>query len=365
MTGSTRVAPGDESLMRRALTLAREGWGQTAPNPMVGAVVVRDGVIIGEGFHERYGEAHAEVNALRVAGENARGATLYVTLEPCRHFGKTPPCTDAIVAAGITRVVIASMDPTSQARGGAEVLRRAGVRVESGVLGAQAEELNAPFFHAAAADTPWTTLKLAVSMDVAISDARGSTTHLTGPAARADVHHLRAGCDAIAVGVGTILADDPQLTVRDAPSPRVPLKRVVFDRRLRTPPQSAVVRTAAETPTIVVTQSSSAPGASRLRDAGVELVAARDLPEAMRALGGMGIRSLLVEGGAAFATAVFEAGVLHRMIIFQAPVMLGPEALYAFDGASPQLLARLEQLQVLERTQLDPDTKTTYAIVER
>ena len=351
--------------MRHALTLAREGWGQTAPNPMVGAVVVRDGAIVGEGYHARYGDAHAEVNALRAAGERARGATLYVTLEPCRQVGKTPPCTDAILAAGITRVVIASMDPTSRAGGGADVLRKAGVRVENGLLAADAEELNAPFFHAAAADTPWTTLKLAVSMDVAIADARGSTTHLTGPAARADVHRLRAGADAIAVGVGTILADDPQLTVRGVRLPRVPLKRVVFDRRLRTPPHSAVVQTARETPTIIVTQATSSPGAAPLRDAGVEVVTARDLPEAMRALSGMGIRSLFIEGGAAFATAVLEAGVVHRMIIFQAPVMLGPQALYAFDGASPRLLGRLEQLQVLEREQLGPDVRTTYAIGER
>src|SRR5687768_10267287 len=164
--------PRDAEHMRRALTLAREGWGQTAPNPMVGAVVVRDGVIVGEGYHERFGQAHAEVNALRAAGAQAKGATLYVTLEPCRHHGKTPPCTDAIRAAGVTRVVIASLDPTAQAGGGAALLREAGIHVDTGILRDEADELNAPFFHAARADTPWTTLKLAVSMETAIAGAR-------------------------------------------------------------------------------------------------------------------------------------------------------------------------------------------------
>src|SRR5687767_12053373 len=250
-------SPHDENLMRRALELAREGWGQTAPNPMVGAVVVRDGAVVGEGFHARFSEAHAEVAALRAAGERAKGATLYVSLEPCRHFGKTPPCTDAIRAAGIARVVAAIADPGAQSGGGAAVLREAGIDVTVGVLEPEARELNAAFFHAAESDMPWTTLKLAVSMEVAISDKRGSTSHLTGPETRAEVHRLRAGNDAIAVGVGTILADDPQLTVRDAAQPRVPLKRVIFDRHLRTPPGASVVRTAAEAPTTIVTLTTS------------------------------------------------------------------------------------------------------------
>src|SRR5689334_5528903 len=163
----------DREYMRRALDLARRGWGQTAPNPMVGAVVVRDGAVVGEGFHARYGEAHAEVGALRVAGDRARGATLYVSLEPCAHYGKTPPCVDAILAAGIARVVIAAPDPSSIARGGAEKLRVAGVDVEIGVKQEPAIELNAPFFNAHVSDRPWVTLKLAVSRDGAIADPTG------------------------------------------------------------------------------------------------------------------------------------------------------------------------------------------------
>lgn len=350
--------------MRRALDLAREGWGQTAPNPMVGAVMVRDGAVVGEGFHARFGEAHAEVVALRAAGERARGATLYVSLEPCRHHGKTPPCTDAILATGVRRVVIAIADPTS-AGGGAALLRDAGIEVSVGVLGPEARELNAPFFHAAASDLPWTTLKLAVSIETAISDARGTTSHLTGPDARVEVHRLRAGHDAVAVGVGTVLADDPQLTVRDAPSPRVPTTRVIFDRHLRTPLTAGVVRTARDSPTTIVTLTTSSTHARALRDAGVHLIAAHDLREGFRALRACGIRALLVEGGAAIAGAVLADRLVHRMVILQAPVALGSRALHAFDGALPRVLGEIETYPVLERRVLGRDVMTTYAISER
>src|SRR5437867_8058084 len=241
MKDSTRSAPEETILMRRALDLARKGWGQTAPNPMVGAVVVRDGKVVGEGFHPRYGDRHAEVVALSTAREKARGATMFTTLEPCRHYGKTPPCTDAISAAGIRRVVIAALDPTKKAGGGAELLRQHGVEVSVGLLEAEARELNAAFFHAASSDMPWTTLKLAVSIETAIANERGTTSWLTGPESRAEVHRMRAGNDAIGVGVGTIVADDPQLNVREAPAPRVPPARVVFDRSLRTPLRSKIV----------------------------------------------------------------------------------------------------------------------------
>lgn len=351
--------------MRRALSLAREGWGQTAPNPMVGAVVVRDDTVVGEGFHGRFGGPHAEVNALRAAGDRARGATLYVTLEPCRHHGKTPPCTDAVLAAGIARVVIAAPDPSTNAGGGAGVLRAAGVQVETGLLLDEARELNAPFFHAVSSDIPWTTLKLAVSVEVAIADERGSTSHLTGPESRAAVHSLRAGHDAIAVGIGTILADDPQLTVRGVRPPRVPLRRVVFDRALRIPMDAGVVRTTAEAPTIVITRDATSKRADALRAAGVNVFAADGLAAGFRALRERGIRSLLVEGGATLASAVLEEGLAHRLIIFQAPVVLGSQALHAFDGASPRILGALEQYRVIQRSNPGVDTMTTYAITER
>ncbi|MGH7632905.1 MAG: bifunctional diaminohydroxyphosphoribosylaminopyrimidine deaminase/5-amino-6-(5-phosphoribosylamino)uracil reductase RibD, partial [Gemmatimonadaceae bacterium] len=212
--------------MRRALALARRGWGQTAPNPLVGAVIVRDGRTVGEGYHARYGAPHAEIMALRAAGEGARGATMFVTLEPCAHHGHTPPCADALLAAGIVRVVVAARDPNPVAAGGVERLQAAGVTVDVGLEGAVAQEMNAAFLHAFSAIRPWVTLKLAVSLDGAIADAAGRSRWITGERARRVVHRLRAQSDAIAVGIGTVLADDPALTVRDAPAPRVAPLRV-------------------------------------------------------------------------------------------------------------------------------------------
>ena len=355
------VATHEETLMRRALALARQAWGQTAPNPMVGAVVVRDGQVVGEGFHEVYGGPHAEVNAIRAAGDRARGATLVVTLEPCRHHGKTPPCTDAIVAAGITRVVIGALDPNREAAGGAALLRQAGIDVEIGILAGESRELNAAFFHAQTSRYPWTTLKLAVSIETAIADARGSTSHLTGLESRQEVHLLRAGHDAIAVGIGTVLADDPQLTVRHVRPARVPLTRVIFDRSLRIPLTAKVVQSATEVPTMVVTRDASSPRAVALLDAGVKVVAAPDLATGFRALRQRGIRSLLVEGGATLAGAVLGDRLAHRLIIFQTPVALGPRALHAFDGASADVLSELEHHPVLERRALGRDVMTTFA----
>lgn len=222
--------------MRRALVLARRGWGRTAPNPLVGAVVVRDGVVVGEGYHAEYGGPHAEVMALAKAGERARGADVYVTLEPCAHHGKSPPCVDALIAAGVRRVVFAVPDPNPVAGGGAARLREAGIAVTGEVERVPAEELNAPFLFAhRGAARPWVTLKLAVSLEGALAPQDRSQRWLTGEAARKQVHHLRAGADAIAVGIGTVLADDPSLTVRMGRRPRVKPTRVVFDARARLP----------------------------------------------------------------------------------------------------------------------------------
>ncbi len=224
------MAAGDARYMDLALEAARRGWGQTAPNPMVGAVVVQGGRVAAVGWHAVYGEAHAEVVALDRAGDAARGATMYVTLEPCAHHGKTPPCADAIVRAGIARVVVAARDPNPEAAGGIARLRAAGVQVDTGLRANESCELNAPFFNAFRSDRPWVTLKLALSADAAMADAHGKSKWITGPGARAEVHALRAGSDAVAVGIGTALADDPMLDVRDAPAPRRPPARVVFDR---------------------------------------------------------------------------------------------------------------------------------------
>jgi diaminohydroxyphosphoribosylaminopyrimidine deaminase/5-amino-6-(5-phosphoribosylamino)uracil reductase len=289
---------------------------------------------------------------------------LYVTLEPCRHHGKTPPCTDAIVAAGIRRVVMATPDPTKVAGGGADLLRERGVEVEIGLLEAETRELNAAFFHAVTSDLPWTTLKLAVSIETAIANKRGTTSWLTGPESRREVHRLRAGHDAVAVGVGTVLADDPALTVREGRLPRLPPTRVIFDRSLRTPLESVVVATARETPTTVVTGDASTTRAADLRVAGVQLISATDLRDGFRQLRAAGIHSLLVEGGATFAGAVLAEKLVQRLVIFQAPVALGPDALHAFDGSTPAVLRALEQHPVLNRRTLGPDVMTTYALSE-
>src|SRR6187551_1305855 len=244
MTEARSAAPDDGAWMRRALALAERGWGQTAPNPMVGAVVVRDSAVVGEGWHAHYGGPHAEVEALRAAGEHARGATLYVSLEPCNHFGKTPPCTDAILAAGVHRVVAACADPSPVARGGADRLREAGLEVTLGLEEAAARELNAAFFHALSSDRPFVQLKLALSLDGALADHSRQPGWLTGELARREVHRMRAGSDAVAVGIGTVLADDPELTVRHASPPRVAPIRVVFDTSARLPRTSKLAQTA-------------------------------------------------------------------------------------------------------------------------
>ncbi|HET9683345.1 MAG TPA: bifunctional diaminohydroxyphosphoribosylaminopyrimidine deaminase/5-amino-6-(5-phosphoribosylamino)uracil reductase RibD [Gemmatimonadaceae bacterium] len=362
MTSRERAAaPADGAFMRRALDLAEEGWGRTAPNPMVGAVVVRDGVIVGEGFHRRYGESHAEVEALRSAGERARGATLYVTLEPCNHQGRTPPCTDAILAAGIHRVVIAVADPNPVAAGGAARLRAAGLTVEIGLGEASARELNAVFFHALASDRPFVRLKLALSLDGAMSDATRRPGWLTGHEARAEVHRLRAGSDAVAVGIGTALADDPQLTVRGYEQPRVPPTRVVFDTSARLPLTSKLVRSARETPTIVVCWAPEPQHALALEQAGVELLHAATLGDALRALRARHIRSILVEGGAALAASLIQEALVDRLIMFRSPLVLGTGALNPFSAFPAATIDDAPRWRVVRSARFGDDELTVYA----
>ena len=351
--------------MQRALALAARGWGQTAPNPMVGAVVVADDSIVGEGFHARYGEAHAEVMALEAAGAAARGATLYVTLEPCMHYGKTPPCVGAILDAGVAQVVVAVRDPSEIARGGTEALRAAGIGVDVGLERERAIELNAPFFNAHASRRPWVTLKLALSAGRHIADPTGVRRWITGPESRREVHRLRANNDAIAVGIGTVLADDPSLTVRDVPAPRVPPRRIVFDRQLRVPLESELVRTARELETIVVSNA-DAPSdrRTRLESSGVHIITATGLPDALEALRALGIRSLFVEGGARLAGAMLGEGLVDRLIMFQSPITLGETALGAFEFAPPGFLASLAAARVIDEARFGPDRMTIYALHE-
>ncbi len=346
--------------MRRALALARRGWGQTAPNPMVGAVLVKDGVVVGEGFHAKFGAPHAEAMALAVAGDLARGATAYLTLEPCAHEGKTPPCADALIAAGVSRVVVAVADPNPVAQGGAKRLLAAGIAVEFGFEAEEALELNAPFFFAAAnPPRPWITLKLAVSVDGAIASASREPRWLTGEAARHYVHRLRAVHDAVAVGVGTALADDPNLNVRHGRRPRVAPLRVVFDRTARLPADSQLARTARRSPTLVVAEQPEAGPVTALEQRGVVVLTTSGLADALRALVERGVRSMFVEGGAQLAQSLLAAGVVDRLIIFQAPVLLGPGALAAFVEAPS-----VDRFRVVERREFGDDLMAVYALNE-
>ena len=374
------AADSDSSYMRRALALAARVWGQTAPNPMVGAVVVAssgdapNGIVVGEGFHARYGGPHAEPVALAMAGDRARGATLYVTLEPCAHHGQTPPCADAIVAAGVARVVAAVGDPSAVARGGAEKLRVAGIRVDFGPERDAALELNAPFFNAQASELPWVTLKLALSSDGAVADPTGARRWISNAESRAQAHRLRANSDAIAVGIGTVLADDPALTVRDAPAPRLLPRRVVFDSDLRTPSTAKLGRMAFGVPTRIVvgTEGARSPRRASLEEAGVGLIVApagsangsraTDLRTALRALRERGVRSLLVEAGPRLAGALLAASLVQRVVIFRAPFALGESAPRAFAFAPPGFIERLQAAPIVERQQLGDDVMTSYAL---
>ena len=335
------VRPEDAAWMRRALELAPRGWGRTAPNPMVGCVLVRDGEVVGDGWHTEYGRPHAEVEALRAAGERARGATAYVTLEPCSHHGKTPPCTGALIAAGVARVVFAAFDPNPRAAGGGEVLRAAGIDAVGGVEEQAARDQNAVFFHVHSnAARPFVALKLALSLDARIADAAGRSVWITGDEARAEVHRLRAGFDAVAVGIGTALADDPLLTARGSVTPRIPPARVVFDRHLRLSPASRLARTVDEASVIAVAEAGAPLDRARaLEAAGVTvLVVSSGLERALESLREAGISSMFVEGGARIASEVLRRGLVDRQYLFYAPVLLGPDALSPFAGlASPPI----------------------------
>ncbi len=355
--------PADDGVyMRRALDLAGQGWGHTAPNPLVGAVLVRDGIVVGEGYHAAYGGDHAEVNALRAAGAQARGATAYVTLEPCTHTGHTPPCVDALIAAGVTRVVIAVRDPHPVARGGVERLNAAGIETVVGVEGPQAHELNASFFYAIASDRPWVTLKFAISLDGAVADRSGAPDRLTGDLARAEVHRLRAGHDAIAIGIETALIDDPWLTVRYVDTPGTPPVRVVFDRHARLPFDSRLMQTIRDAPVVIVASTADNERASRLAAAGARVLVASTIGDALIQLRSEGVRSLLLEGGPRLAGSFLAAAVVNRVVIFQAPVILGAGAKLAFAFAPPAAVSTARHLPVIDRRAVGDDMMTVYAL---
>jgi diaminohydroxyphosphoribosylaminopyrimidine deaminase/5-amino-6-(5-phosphoribosylamino)uracil reductase len=330
------VTEADRVQLRRAIDLADAGRGRVSPNPLVGAVIVRDGETLGEGWHAELGGAHAEVAALadcRARGNDPAGATMYVSLEPCAHHGRQPPCTDAILAAGIVRVVIAADDPSEKASGrGPGILRDEGVEVSfaEGAEAAAARLANQPFRKHARTGRPLVVYKAALSVDGFTATETGDSKWISGAASRARVHRWRAESDAVAVGISTALADDPQLTARDVddPEPRQPL-RVVFDSQARLPLGSKLVTSAAEAPVLVVASGeASADRLAALREAGIEVAApagerAARVAAALDELGRRGITSLLLEGGAELAGAFLEAGEVDQLRIFYAPVLLG------------------------------------------
>jgi diaminohydroxyphosphoribosylaminopyrimidine deaminase/5-amino-6-(5-phosphoribosylamino)uracil reductase len=330
---------------------------------MVGAVVVRDGVVVGEGYHARYADPHAEIVALRAAGDRARGATLYVTLEPCNHFGKTPPCTEAILEARIKRVVIAAADPTALAGGGARHLSDFGVEVKFAVEESAALELNAPFFFAATDPArPWVTLKLALSSDDKMNDPTGGRRWISNELSRQEVHRLRANVDAIAVGLGTVLADDPQLTARGSIRPRTAPLRVIFDRNAETPLESKLVRTARDTPTVIFAHHPPVARLAALHNLRVDVFDAEDLPGALEALHGFEVQHLFVEGGARVAQEFLRQNLVDRLIIFQSPITIGAGALSPFDGIPGDFRESLSKRPIVRTASFGEDLMSVYAL---
>jgi diaminohydroxyphosphoribosylaminopyrimidine deaminase/5-amino-6-(5-phosphoribosylamino)uracil reductase len=320
----------NDAHMATALALAARGRGRTSPNPMVGAVIVdQAGVVVGTGFHERAGEAHAEVHALRAAGSRARGATLYCTLEPCSHTGRTGPCAVAVADAGVRRVVVAMQDPYHEVAGrGLAYLRDRGIEVEVGVREAEAQRLNEVFVTNVVARRPFVVAKIAMSLDGAVAAAPGIRTTVSGVASQRHAQRVRAEVAAIGIGSGTLLADDPVLTARDVWRAR-PLIRVVFDRRLRMAPEARLCGTIDHGPILVVTTraavAAQADRARALTGRGVTIVARDDaaLGPAIADLLGHGVTSLLLEGGPALHAAAWTAGVVDRVRCYVSPVELG------------------------------------------
>lgn len=353
--GAAPASAAELAALARARELAMNGRGRVSPNPLVGAVVLRDGRTVAEGWHEGPGLPHAEAMALAAAGDAARGATVVCTLEPCSHHGRTPPCAGALVAAGVSRVVIGTLDPLERERdGGREVLEAAGVdvAVAEGEDERACAELNSAFVTWALTGLPEVTLKLATSLDGRIATASGESRWISGPASRALVHRWRADADAVAVGLGTALADDPRLTARDVEGPVRQPARVVFDSAARLPAGSALGRDAAEGPAVIVLASERAPAdrLAALAAAGVDVVPLPgDGPDriagGLRVLADLGVQSVLVEGGATLAGALVSAGAVDRVAWFLAPMLIGGVgAPSALGGAGAPTLAAAPRL---------------------
>ncbi len=357
---------GDRRFMGLALALGRRGLGRTWPNPAVGAVIVKDGEVVGRGWTQSGGRPHAEIEALQRAGEMARGATLYVTLEPCSHLGKSPPCADAVIASGIARVVSAMADPNPEVAGGGHArLRSAGIAVDVGIEAAAARRDHAGHIRRMRDGRPHVALKLAISADGKAAGAGRKRVAITGNAVRDRVHLMRARSDAIVIGIGTVLADDPVLTCRLPGMANMSPTRVVLDAGLRLPMQSRLLATAGETPLWVIA-GKAAPVASetavRQRGAEVMRVAEKagrlDLGETLKLLAKRGITRLMVEGGPTVASALVEADLIDEAVFFYSPLVIGEEGLPALEPHALKMLG--QHLKRISDQPVGPDRQETY-----
>ena len=336
----------DQEFMGRALQLAEKGMYGTSPNPRVGCVIVRDGKVVGEGWHERAGEPHAEVHALREAGDKAAGATVYVTLEPCSHHGRTPPCADALIAAKVGRVVAAMEDPNPKVAGqGLKWLQGAGIATENGIMESQALELNIGFVSRMTRGRPWLRIKTASSLDGKTALANGQSKWITGEHARRDVQHWRARSCAILTGIGTVLADNPRMNVREIETSRQPL-RIVVDSQLQMPLQSEMLK---QGKTLIATTTTDDSRLAQLREAGAEVIVLPqkegrvDLHELMLELGRREINEVMTEAGRTLNGSLLMAGLVDEMIMYLAPTLLGDTAQGLFDlGELKDMSQRLD-----------------------
>ena len=355
-----------EEYMRRALELARKGEGHTSPNPMVGCVVVKDGRIISEGYHEKYGEFHAERNALTRCTEDTAGADLYVTLEPCCHQGKTPPCTDIIIEKKIARVFVGSMDSNPLVAGkGVQILRDHGIYVETGILDAECRKLNEVFYHYIATKTPFVVMKYAMTLDGKIACATGDSKWVTGEIARTQVHRMRGRYRGIMVGIGTVLADDPMLNCRVEGG--VDPVRIICDSNLHIPTESQIVKTASDIETIVACSQEALESERkqekirRLKGAGIQIIGTEgahgvNLVELMKKLGGQNIDSILLEGGGTLNASALEDGIVNKVYAYIAGKLIGGmDARSPVEGMGIDRMADAITLQNVEIEKLGDD----------
>lgn len=355
-----------EEYMRRALELARKGEGHTSPNPMVGCVVVKDGRIISEGYHEKYGEFHAERNALTRCTEDTAGADLYVTLEPCCHQGKTPPCTDIIIEKKIARVFVGSMDSNPLVAGkGVQILRDHGIYVETGILDAECRKLNEVFYHYIATKTPFVVMKYAMTLDGKIACATGDSKWVTGEIARTQVHRMRGRYRGIMVGIGTVLADDPMLNCRVEGG--VDPVRIICDSNLHIPTESQIVKTASDIETIVACSQEALESERkqekirRLKEAGIQIIGTKgahgvNLMELMKKLGGQNIDSILLEGGGTLNASALEDGIVNKVYAYIAGKLIGGmDARSPVEGMGIDRMADAITLQNMEIEKLGDD----------